>query len=933
MAQTTKVFGQSVLRKEDDRFLTGRGNFVADMLPPGTVFAKFVRSPYAHARIRSINTAKARRLPGVLDVLTAEDLKDQVGDIITAWAIPNANLKTPAYPPLAREVVRYAGEAVAVVVAENTFTAEDGRDLVEVEYDPLPVVTDVEAATKKAGASLHGDAPDNVAFKWTLAGGDIDKVFNEAEVVVSKRSVNQRLHPTALEPRAAIAQFEPGTRELTLHVTSQNPFVHRLVLSIVLKHPEHLIHVIAPDVGGGFGSKIPVYPWEAIVCHLAMRLGRPVKWVEDRMENYVATIHGRDHVQYVDLAAKKDGTILGIRARVLANMGAYLSTAAPGIPTILFGFMVGGCYAIQAGRVEVTGVFTNTTPVDAYRGAGRPEALFLLERMVDILARKLKKDPADIRRKNFIPADKFPYPTAMGLTYDSGNYPGTLEKALDKVGYEKLRKEQAEGRRKGKLMGIGLSTYVEICGLGPSAVVTSTGFAGGLWGASTVRLHPTGKATAYTGGHPHGQGEETTFAQIVADELGIPMADVEVVHGDTKLTPYGQGTYGSRTTPVEGGSIALSARKVRDKARKIAAHLLEAREEDLEFADGKFVVKGSPKAAKTIQEIAWAAYMAGNMAKGVEPVLDATTFYDPTNFVFPFGCHICVVDVDRETGQVKIRRYVAVDDVGNQINPMIVEGQVHGGVLQGLAQAMLEQSVYDENGNLLTNSLIEYLVPTALEAPRIETDSTATPSPHNPLGVKGVGETGTIASSQAYVNAVCDALGVDHIDMPIIPEKVWRGLPKKRLHAPPGTPPHQFTPPAGRRGGTQPRPLFQGGRGRRGRRLHDLCNCARGGNVVPNGLTKASPHLWRTASSGARSRNGSRCRGGRHRRGPRSRNGSGAGRRVVARGSRCGESRLHRRDEHFPTGRHTGRGSALGRFPDRPRGPAIRAVRNHQHAD
>ena len=779
MAQTTKVFGESVLRKEDDRFLTGRGNFVADMLPPGTVFAKFVRSPYAHARIRSINTAKARRLPGVLDVLTAEDLKDQVGDIITAWAIPNANLKTPAYPPLAREVVRYAGEAVAVVVAENTFTAEDGRDLVEVEYDPLPVVTDVEAATKKAGASLHGDAPDNVAFKWTLAGGDIDKVFNEAEVVVSQRFVNQRLQPTALEPRAAIAQFEPGTRELTLHVTSQNPFVHRLVLSIVLKHPEHLIHVIAPDVGGGFGSKIPVYPWEAIVCHLAMRLGRPVKWVEDRMENYVATIHGRDHVQYVDLAAKKDGTILGIRARVLANMGAYLSTAAPGIPTILFGFMVGGCYAIQAGRVEVTGVFTNTTPVDAYRGAGRPEALFLLERMVDILARKLKKDPADIRRKNFIPADKFPYATAMGLTYDSGNYPGTLEKALDKVGYEKLRKEQAEGRRKGKLMGIGLSTYVEICGLGPSAVVTSTGFAGGLWGASTVRLHPTGKATVYTGGHPHGQGEETTFAQIVGDELGLPVADIEVVHGDTKLTPYGQGTYGSRTTPVEGGSIALSARKVKDKARKIAAHLLEAREEDLEFADGKFVVKGSPKAAKTIQEIAWAAYMAGNLPKGVEPVLDATTFYDPTNFVFPFGCHICVVDVDRETGQVKIRRYVAVDDVGNQINPMIVEGQVHGGVLQGLAQAMLEQSVYDENGNLLTNSLIEYLVPTALEAPRIETDSTVTPSPHNPLGVKGVGETGTIASSQAYVNAVCDALGVDHIDMPITPEKVWRVLQKK----------------------------------------------------------------------------------------------------------------------------------------------------------
>ena len=777
MAQ--KVFGERVLRKEDDRFLTGRGSYVADMLPPGTVYAVFVRSPYAHARIVRINTAKAAKLRGVLGVLTAEDLKDEVGSIFTAWTIPNSDLKTPPYYPLARDVIRYQGEAVAVVVAENPYLAEDARELVEVEYESLPVVVDTEAAVKKGAPQVHGEAPGNVAFKWTLAGGDVDAVFKEADVVVSQRFVNQRLQPTALEPRAAIAQYEPGTKELTLFVTSQNPFVHRLILSLVLKHPEHLIRVVAPDVGGGFGSKIPCYPWEAVVCHLAMRFGRPVKWVEDRTENYVATTHGRDHVQYVDLAAKKDGTILGIKARVLANMGAYLSTAAPGIPTILFGFMVGGCYAIKAGHVEVTGVFSNTTPVDAYRGAGRPEALFLLERMVDILARKLKKDPAEIRRRNFIPPDKFPYPSAMGLTYDSGNYEPTLKKALAKVGYDRLRKEQAEARKKGKLMGIGLSAYVEICGLGPSSVVTSTGFAGGLWGGSTVRVHPTGKATVYTGGHPHGQGEETTFAQIVAQELGIPVADIEVVHGDTKLTPYGQGTYGSRTTPVEGGSVALSARKVRDKARKIAAHLLEAREEDLDFADGKFFVRGSPKASKTIQEVAWAAYMAGSMPKDVEPILDATTFYDPSNFVFPFGCHVCVVDVDRDTGQVSIRRYVAVDDCGNQINPMIVEGQVHGGVLQGLAQAMLEQTVYDENGNLLTNSLLEYLVPTAMEAPNIETDSTVTPSPHNPIGVKGVGETGTIASSQAYVNAVCDAIGVDHIDMPITPEKVWRSLHKK----------------------------------------------------------------------------------------------------------------------------------------------------------
>ncbi len=774
-----KVFGEPIPRKEDDRFLTGRGNYVADLLPPGTLFAKFVRSPYAHARIVRINSAKAKKVAGVVEVLTAQDLKDQVGSVPTAWTIPNSNLKTPPYPALARDVVRYAGEAVAVVVAETALAAENARDMVEVEYDPLPVVTKVEDSVKKGAPQLHAEAADNVAFKWVLPGGDVDKVFADADVVVSQRFVNQRLQPTALEPRAAVAQYDPGTKEITLHVTSQNPFIHRLLVSLILNHPEHLVHVIAPDVGGGFGSKIPCYPWEVIVAHLAMRTGRPVKWVEDRMENYVATIHGRDHVQYVDLAAKKDGTILGIKVRVLANMGAYLSTAAPGIPTILFGFMVGGSYAIKAGRVEVTGVFTNTTPVDAYRGAGRPEALFLLERMVDILARNLKKDPAAIRRQNLIPADKFPYPTAMGLTYDSGNYELAMKKALDKVGYETLRKEQAAKRKHGELMGIGLSTYVEICGLGPSSVVTSTGFQGGLWGSSTVRLHPTGKATVYTGGHPHGQGEETTFAQIVAEELQIPVADVEVLHGDTKLTPYGQGTYGSRTTPVEGGSIALSARKIRDKARKIAAHLLEAREDDVEFKEGKFSVKGSPTSGKTIQEIAWAAYMAGNMPKDMEPVLDATTFYDPTNFVFPFGTHVCVVDVDRETGQVKIRRYVAVDDCGNQINPMIVEGQVHGGVLQGLAQAMMEEAVYDESGNLLTNSLLEYLVPTALEAPRIETDFTVTASPHNPLGVKGVGETGTIASSQAYVNAVCDALEVDHIDMPVTPEKVWRTLHSK----------------------------------------------------------------------------------------------------------------------------------------------------------
>ena len=780
MAQAMKPMGASIPRTEDERFLTGRGTFVANMLPRGTVFAKFVRSPYAHARILGIETSRARELPGVLGVFTAADLKGEIGSVFTAWLIPGSNLKTPPYIPLAKDVVRYAGEAVAVVVAEDPLVAEDARDLVDVQYDPLPVVVNQETAMKEGAPQLHAEAPKNVAFHWVNAGvGDVEAAFKGADVVVSQRFVNQRLQPSAMEPRAALAQYEPGTKELTLFVTSQNPHVHRLVLSLILGVPEQRLRVIAPDVGGGFGSKIPVYPWEAVVCWLAMRLDRPVKWVEDRTENFLATIHGRDQVQYVDLAANKDGTILGIRIKVIANMGAYLSTAGPGIPTILFGYMPGGCYAIKAGKVEVTGVFTNTTPVDAYRGAGRPEAAFIIERMVDILARNLKLDPADIRRKNFIPADKFPYQTALGLVYDSGNYEGAMRKALDIVGYEKLRVEQAQARKEGRLMGIGLSTYVEVCGLAPSPIATATGFQGGLWGSSTVRIHPTGKVTVYTGAHPHGQGEETTFAQIASTELGIPVADIDVVHGDTKVTPMGMGTYGSRSTPVEGGSVALSARKVRDKARKIAAHLLEVSEDDLEFSDGKFTVKGVPGKAKTIQEIAWAAYMATSLPKGMEPVLDATTFYDPANFVFPFGTHVCVVDVDKETGHVSIRRYVAVDDVGNQINPMIVEGQVHGGVLQGLAQAMMEQAVYDENGNLLTSNFLEYLVPSSLEAPMIETASTVTPSPHNPIGVKGVGETGTIASSEAYVNAVVDALaphGPVHIDMPLTSEKVWRAI-------------------------------------------------------------------------------------------------------------------------------------------------------------
>jgi aerobic carbon-monoxide dehydrogenase large subunit len=774
---TPSAIGRSVPRKEDLRLLTGHGSFVADLNLPDTLHAKFLRSTYAHAKIRRLDVSKARKHPGVVAVITAADLKGKVGAIPTAWLIPNSELKTPPYAPLASEVVRYAGEAVAVVLAEDPYTAEDARELIEVDYEPLPVVVDQEKALQKGAPQLHTEAPGNVAFHWKLAGGDIDQAFKDAEVVVSQRFVNQRLIPSAMEPRAAVAQYDPGTEELTLHVTSQNPHIHRLLMALVLGIPEQRIHVIAPDVGGGFGSKIPVYPWEVVVAHLAKELGRPVKWVEDRSENFVAAIHGRDQVQYVDLAAKKDGTILGIKVRAIANMGAYLSTAGPGIPTILFGFMVGGCYTMKAGSVDVTGVFTNTVPTDAYRGAGRPEALYLVERIVDLLARKLGQDPAELRRRNFIPTAKFPYQTALGLTYDSGNYGPALDKALDLVGYKKLREEQARGRSGDHLLGIGLSTYVELCGLGPSAVCGATGFQGGLWGSSTVRISPTGKVTAYTGAHPHGQGEETTFAQIVSEELGIPVEDIDVVHGDTKTTPMGMGTYGSRTTPVEGASIALSARKVREKAKKIAAHLLEVGEDDLEFKEGKFTVKGVPSKGKSIQEVAFAAYTAWSMPKDVEPILEATTFYDPPNFVFPFGTHICVVDIEKATGQVTIRKYVAVDDCGRQINPMIIEGQVHGGVLQGLAQGMLERAVYDESGNLVSANFLEYLVPSALEAPAIETAHTVTPSPHMPIGAKGIGETGTIASTEAYMNAVVDALspyGVSDLEMPATPERVWR---------------------------------------------------------------------------------------------------------------------------------------------------------------
>ena len=776
----TRIFGSGIKRREDPRLITGQAKYTDDFVLPGMLHLSVVRSPYAHARIKKVDTSRAKGLPGVVGVFTGQEMKDAgFGPIPCAWVVPNSETKTPPYPPIATDVVRYVGNAVAVVVARDRYLARDAADAVEVDYEPLPVVVDPWKATQPGAPQLHDDVPGNVCFHWTVSGGDVEAAFKDAEVVVKDRILNQRLIPNAMEPRAALAQWNPAAGDLTLWATTQNPHIVRFLLSLDTGIPEHKIRVIAPEVGGGFGSKIPHYPEDAMVVFAAKKLNRPVKWTETRSENYKCTIHGRDHVQEVELAAKKDGTITGLRAKVWAGMGAYLSTASTGIPTILHGLMLSGTYKIPAIKEDVFGVFTNTTPVDAYRGAGRPEATFIVERLVELLAAELKADPAELRRKNFIPPFLDGYTVATGLVYDTGNYEGTLDKALQMAGYAKLRQEQEEGRKKGRYLGIGLCTYAEICGLGPSQVAGAVGFGGGLWESAIVRFHPSGKVNVMVGVSPHGQGEETTFAQIVASELGVPVDDVEVLHGDTDQCPMGWGTYGSRTTAVGSGALMGAIHKIREKAKIVTAHLLEAAIEDIDYADGKFFVKGSPAKSKTIQDVALMANVAWNYPKGLEPGLEASAFFDPPNFVYPFGAHIAVVEVDAETGEVRLQRYVAVDDCGRVINPMIVEGQIHGGIAQGVGQALWEGAVYDDNGQLLTGSMMDYALPKAEGFPTFELGMTETPTTVNPLGVKGIGETGTIASTPAVYNAVMDALaplGVRGIDMPLTPERVWRAI-------------------------------------------------------------------------------------------------------------------------------------------------------------
>jgi carbon-monoxide dehydrogenase large subunit len=784
---TERLFGKSVKRREDPRFITGRGKYVDDLKLPGMTYAAFVRSPHAHARIKSIDVAAAKAHPGVIAVFTGKDMTG-VNSLPCGWDLRKAknipgvvqDLVMPPHMPLTSDVARHVGDPVAVVIADTQAAAADAAEKVSVAWEPLPAVTATEKATAPGTVQVHADAPGNVAFKWALGdGAATDAAFKTAAVTVKKRIVNQRLVANAMEPRACVARFDEATDELTLWVTSQNPHVHRLLMcAFVLGIPEHKVRVIAPDVGGGFGSKIFLYNEEVVCSWAARQVKRPIRWTSSRREAYMTDAHGRDHVTDAELALSRDGKILGLRVKTTANLGAYLSTFAPAVPTFLYGTLLNGVYGMGAIHVEVTGVFTNTTAVDAYRGAGRPEACYVVERMVDAGAAALKMDPAELRKKNFIPKFSGAFQTHVAVVYDSGNYAGALDKLLSVFDYKKFRTEQEAARKAGRLLGVGFSTYIEACSIAPSKVVGALGAGAGLYESGKVRVHPTGMVTVYTGSHAHGQGHETTFAQLVADELQIPIEQVEIVHGDTGSVPFGMGTYGSRSASVGGTAIHMSLDKIKEKGKKIAAHLLEASPKDVEYVNGQFQVMGVPSKAIPFGTVALTAYVPHNYPEGLEPGLEETSFYDPSNFCFPFGAHACVVEIERETGQVKILRYVAVDDVGNVINPMIVDGMVHGGIAQGVGQALWEGAVYDDrSGQLVTGTMMDYAMPKADMLPFYETDRTVTPTPVNPLGIKGAGETGTIAATPAVVNAVVDALsplGVDHIEtMPLTAARVW----------------------------------------------------------------------------------------------------------------------------------------------------------------
>ncbi|HEX6074524.1 MAG TPA: xanthine dehydrogenase family protein molybdopterin-binding subunit [Micromonosporaceae bacterium] len=779
--------GQARRRKEDARLITGRTMWTDNITLPGMLHLAILRSPMAHARIANIDVTSARELPGVIAAFSGRDLADEMAGLPCAWPVTE-DMVHPDHLPLATDEVRHTGEAIAVVVARDRGSAVDALEAIEVDYDELPVVLDMEAALTEGAALVHADKGTNKSFTWVFdsgeagTGGNVAEALDNAEVKITRRFVQQRLVPGYMEPRSVVV--DPTGDVFTMWSSTQVPHILRLMLAMVTSTPEHKVRVIAPDVGGGFGGKLQVTPEELIVFLVAKRIGKPVKYTETRSESMQATHHGRDQIQFLELAARRDGTVTGLNVRLLANMGAYLGLVTPGVP-ILGAFMFNAIYKFPAYRFECNGVFTNTAWTDAYRGAGRPEATFAIERMMDELAAELDMDPMEVRRKNWIQHEEFPFDTVAGLTYDSGNYEAATEKSMTLFGYDELRREQAARRESGDpvQLGIGISTYTEMCGLAPSRVLGALRYGAGGWESAAVRVLPTGKVEVITGTSPHGQGHETAWSQIVADQLGVPFEDVEVLHGDTRTAHKGMDTYGSRSLAVGGTALVLACQKVVSKAKKIAAHMLEASEDDLEFSDGAWRVRGTPEAAKTIADCALAVFTSHGLPDGVEPDLDSDAVYDPENFSFPHGTHLCAVEVDTETGQVKIRKYVAVDDVGRVINPLIVEGQVHGGLAQGIAQALFEEAVYDADGNLMTGTFVDYTLPTAADLPEFITDRTETPATSHPLGAKGVGEAGTIASTPAVVNAVVNALrpmGVNDVPMPCTPERVWRAIQEVR---------------------------------------------------------------------------------------------------------------------------------------------------------
>ena len=782
----SNYIGQSIKRREDDRFITGKGKYTDDIVLSGMTHLAFVRSPYAHAKIKSIDTKAASAHPGIVAVYTGDDCGNF--GVPCGWQVNFKNgdaMNEPLHPLLAVGKAKHVGENVVAVIAETLQDARDAAELVEVDYEELPAVTDPRAAIQSGAPAVHDDIPNNTVFDFEIGNPkeEVNAAVDGSNHVTKLTFRNQRLAPNAIEPRSYIANYDVAVDKYTLYTSTQNPHLIRLLMcAFVLGLPEHKVRVISNDVGGGFGSKIYHYTEEALITWASKNIGRPIKWTSDRSEAFLTDAHGRDYATRAEMGFDDNGKITALRVHSDANLGAYLSTFSTACPTYLHATLAQGCYTTPLINIDITATFTNTNPVDAYRGAGRPEMTYILEHLMDTAALEMKMDPAELRRINFIPPfdgiTQSGYQTQVALQYDSGNYQATLERALEMVGYDQFRKDQEAARDSGKLLGIGFSTYIEACGIAPSAVVGSLGARAGLFESAHVRVQPTGSVSVFTGSHSHGQGHETSYAQFVADTLGVPMENVDIIHGDTNEVAFGMGTYGSRSLAVGGSAIMKSLDKIIEKGTKIAAHKLEAAEEDLEFAEGKWTVKGTDKTI-AFGDVSLTAYVPHDYPEGLEPGLDFSSFYDPANFTYPFGTHIAVVEVDKDTGKVALKRFIACDDVGNVINPMIVDGQIHGGVAQGAGQALLEGVVYDKNGQMLTGSYMDYAMPRADDFPFFETDRKVTPCPHNPLGVKGAGEAGTIGSTPAVANAVMDAishLGIKDLQMPLTSERVWRAI-------------------------------------------------------------------------------------------------------------------------------------------------------------